>query len=372
MFAKPVNLILVYIITTINIVVMMVPMLAIIVPFVEFKSNIIIIDHNLYHKLVFAINFLLFLVSFLMLFYMFIDFLFAFSVRSVLKGCVPYSKIKEYDFLTNILNQTKDKFGERSLKLYIKKSPEVNAFAVGSLNRKVIVMTSGLIDRYVKSCSDPKEFLYSLRSVMGHEMSHLANKDFLPSFLIIINQKATNFISKILHKFFVIFTKIIRLIPYVGSHSKYTVERVYIVLNLVLTFFNRTIVFNIYKFLRNFISRSVEYRCDMESAKAFGGINMARALSMLGERGYFTLFSTHPGTKNRIKKVQNVKISDKIIRPSFINFLSNYFAIMFLIIICLYFAKQAHIDLMVRNYIIHHENLYRKVSTLVKLFSKIF
>jgi Zn-dependent protease with chaperone function len=78
---------------------------------------------------------------------------------------------------------------------------------------------------------------------------------------------------------------------------------------------------NIYQFLKNFFGRAVEYRCDRQSAKAFGGLNIAHALSLLGESGYFTLFSTHPATQKRIKKVQSVEEKNAIIVAScFIQF----------------------------------------------------
>ena len=47
-------------------------------------------------------------------------------------------------------------------------------------------------------CPEPKAFLSAIRSVMAHEMSHLVNKDFLPTYIILINQKFTNFVSYII------------------------------------------------------------------------------------------------------------------------------------------------------------------------------
>jgi Zn-dependent protease with chaperone function len=372
MFSKPINLILVYIVTIFNVMVLLSPVIALAVPFIEFKSSAIIIESGIFNKLKFAFFFLAFLTSFLMLINLFFDFLFGFSLRSSLKNCTRYEKIKDYDFLSNIFDQVKDKFGERSVKLYVKNSDEINAYAVSSLGGKAIVLTSGLINHYLVECPDPKVFLYALRSVIGHEMSHLVNKDFLPAFLIITNQKITNLVSNILHILFNFVIRISSILPYGGRSSARLMSNIYMILNFVITAFNRFVVYNIYEFLRRFVSRTTEYRCDRQSAQAFGGQNMALALSMLGESGYFTLFSTHPRTQSRIKKIENIKLSDAVIRPSFFDSLANYFSIMFLMVICLYFLKQAHVDLMLREYIRNHEVINRKLSMLWHLVSRFF
>jgi len=305
-----------------------------------------------------------------MLFYLFLDFLFGFSVRSSLKNCKRFEKIKDYDFLSDIFDQIKTKFDEKTVHLYIKNSDEINAFAVSSFNKKAIVLTQGLIKHYLVECQDPKRFLNAIRSIMGHEMSHLINKDFLPAFLIITNQKATNFVSSILSIIFVFITRLTSMIPGLRSHAL-IVNDIYLIIRFILTSFNRFVVYNIYEFLRRFVSRSIEFRCDRQSAQAFGGQNMAFALSMLGKSGYFTPFSTHPGTAKRIKKVQSVKMTESTIGARFVDSIANYFSIMFLMIICLLFAKQAGVDIMLRRYIQDHEVINRKLMILWGLIKNI-
>ena len=99
---------------------------------------------------------------------------------------------------------------------------------------------------------------------------------------------------------------------------------------------------------------------------------MKFALSLLGEDGYFTLFSTHPRTKSRMAKVENIKITDSIIKPRFFDSLSNYFSVMFLLVICLFFAKKAHIDIFVREFIRNHELINQKLLTLWHLVAHFF
>lgn len=372
MFSKLISMILVYIVTIFNVMILFSPVIALAIPFTHYENGIVTIAGNAFSAVKFTFFFLMFLVSFLMLLYLFVDFLFGFSVRASLKNCTRYEKIKDYDFLTTIFDQVKNKFNEKSVKLYVKKTDEINAYAISSFGGKAIVLTSGLINHYLVEYDDPKRFLYSLRSIIGHEMSHLINKDFLPGFLIITNQKITNFVSRIIYLIFLGARHAVALTPYGGNMMSRIVDNAYTILNFSITIFNRLVVYNLYEFLRRFVSRSIEYRCDRQSAQAFGGNNMANALTVFGESGYFTLFSTHPGTKSRIKKAEKIKWTDSVIRPNFFDSLANYFSIMFLIVICLYFLKQAHIDLFLREYIKDHELIHRKLSVLWNLISRFF
>lgn len=372
MFSKPLGMILVYIVTTFNMLVLLLPFLAVIIPFISIESGIIIIENTIFHRIEFMFFFTMFLVSFLMLVYLFFDYLFGFAVNSSIKNCVRYEKIKDYDFLTDLFDQVKNKFGQRNVKLYIKNSNEINAYAVSSLGKKCVVLTRGIINHYSNCFDNPKDFLYALRSIIGHEMSHLANKDFLPTLLIIVNQKVTNLVAQFFRFVLSVIIRISVFMPFVARFSARLTHDGFFLINSIVTFFNRIAVFGIYEILRKFISRSIEYRCDMQSAKAFGGKNMALALSKLGSSGYFTLFSTHPTTKSRIRKVEKITIKDSIVKPRFFDSLANYFSMLFLITICLYFAKEAQIDLYARYYIREHEFLHQKLLTIWNLISRFF
>ncbi len=373
MFAKPLNLILVYIVTVFNVAILSSPLIAILVPFINrHHPALSAINDDILQKLKLAAFILIFLVSFFMLIYMLLDFLFGFAIRSSLKDCARYEKLKDFDFLKTIFEEAKEVFDEKSVKLYVKKSEEINAFAVSSLGGKAIVLTEGLIHHYLAESKDPKEFLVALRSIIGHEMSHLINKDFLPTYLMIANQKATNFVAHIVNIIFNGAAYVTSYMPYGGRIGARLMMEANSIMSFAINFFNRHVVQNIYEFLRRFVSRSIEYRCDRQSGEAFGGKKMAFALSFLGKSGYITIFSTHPRTQKRIAKVLKVEATERIIKPKFIDALANYFAIMFLIIACIYFAKQAHVDLFVREYISDHATLNRKLGGLWRLVSRWF
>jgi Zn-dependent protease with chaperone function len=372
MLTKLINLVLIFIVCCCNFLFVLSPFLAILVPFIEYNGKEFYIATVIVVAVLKIFSMAIFLICFLMILYLFLDYIFGFSVRSSLKNCFRYEKYKEYDFLTAVLSQVKEKFAENSVRLYINKTNEINAFAVGSLGSKNIVISKGLIEHFLLLYPEPKSFLSAIRSVMAHEMSHLINKDFLPAYIILINQKFTNFVSFILHFIFINLSRFLSMMPYGGRSFANMIYNSYIFLNYFITFFNRIIVFNLYEFLRKFLSRSIEYRCDYQASQAFGGKYLASALSMIGGNGYFTIFSTHPSTKSRIKRVEEVKKTDVVIKQSIFDAIANYLAFMFLIFTTLSLAKFAKIDIFIREILQNHENIYRKLSYLWQLISKIY
>ena len=372
MLSKPFSMVLVFMVSIANMIVLLTPFLAILIPFISIDKNIVSIDAGIFEKAKLVFFLTVFLTSLSMLLYLFVDYLFGFSLKSSLKNCVRYEKVKDCDFLTDLFDQIKAKFGCKRVKLYIKNSEEINAYAVSSLGTRCIVLTRGIINHYSNSCDDPKDFLYALRSIMGHEMSHLVNKDFLPTLIIIANQKVTNSISKMMRFVFSVFIRISMFMPFSGRMVSRLSHDGFLLIDRVVTYFNRVVVYNIYEFLRKFISRSIEYRCDIQSAKAFGGKNMALALSLLGGGGYFTLFSTHPRTESRVNKVKNISISGSIIRPRLFDSLANYFSLMLIVTICLYFAKLAQVDLYIRYYVKEHEYIHSRLSYLWRFIVQYF
>lgn len=372
MFAKFFILTLVYIVCLCNLLFILSPFLAFLLPFVEYNNGFVMVSSPLFFALFKIFSTAIFSVSFLMCLYLFFDFIFGFSVYVSLKNCKRYEKFTEYDFLTPILTQVKEKFQENSIKLYIKNSNEINAFAVGSLGSKNIIISKGLIDHFLIVCPEPKMFLSAIRSVISHEMSHLINKDFIPTYIIMINQKFTNLISRILYFVFYNFARILASLPFGGATSSFVMLYGYKFFNTIITAFNSIIVYNVFEFIRKFISRSIEYRCDYQASKAFGGKNMSMALSIIGGDGYFTIFSTHPSTKSRIKKVEDIKISDGTIKPLFMDSLANSMAFILFVFTTLILAKLANIDLLIRQILMHNEAIYRKLSYLWHLINKIY
>lgn len=320
-----------------------------------------------------ALFLLIFLISFLMMVYLMIDFLFGFSVRYSLKNCKPFNKMKGYDFLEDIYEELKFKFSCPNLKLYIKHSDEINAYAIGGMGRRVVVLTTGLINHYSKCIADNQKFLIAIRSILGHEMSHLINKDFLPGLLIMVNNQATSLMASIILVFFRLYLRISEKLDVANTRLGMVMMSIYSAANSILWCFNKLIISNCYEFLKRFFSRSVEYRCDRQSAKAFGGINMAYALSFLGKSGYITLFSTHPATQRRIRKVEVVEEKNAIIRSSIMSDLSNFMSLMVIPLMCYYAAVASHADVVIKYYLYkYYPNFYYHAANLCNMMHFVF
>jgi Zn-dependent protease with chaperone function len=286
-----------------------------------------------------------------MISYVFLDFILGISVGTLLKNCKNYKRLKNFEFLDHIFKESKQIFGIKNVKLYISNSSEINAFAVGSMRKKAVILTKGIINHAMNNSKNDEEFLRIIRSIIGHEMSHLINKDYLPGLIIMTNQKVTNFVSRIIR---LIIVTPITIIGYVRIRSRIYLDIalfIYNIVNNLVIFFNNKIISNIYEFIRRFISRSIEYRCDRQSAQAFGGGDMALSLSLFGSNGYFTLFSTHPNTKSRIKKVKKISFNKRRIRPLISSSISNYLSFLVLIIICSVSMKNSGVDLWLRYYL---------------------
>lgn len=345
MFYKLLSFILIYILSIINFAIILLPLLFIIVPIFLMKIDIIETD-----SVIAIVLSILFLVSCVMNIMIIFDFIFGISSRKFLKDTENYDKLQDYLFLAYPFQEIKAKFNRHDVKLLISNSSEINAFAVGNMKKQYIVLTKGLITKYVMKLGPSEKMIVSLKCIMGHEMSHLINKDYLPTLLLEINEYSTKFISNILYKFFQIFINIFKIIPFFGDLITYLVLTFYKICNYLLMFFYNHVILPLYKIIYLKISRNKEFRCDMQSALANGGINVSVALSVLDDGDYFTLFSSHPKVKTRLKRIQNVKQDDKTIKPIIANSFINFFAIVFIIFLPLILFYSINFQQIVDNY----------------------
>ena len=345
MFYKLLNFILVYILSVINFAIILSPLLFFIIP--------VMITNSPYIKSSSILTIVLltfFIVSCLMIFIMFLDYLFGFSSRHYIKGTKEYTKIKNYDAMTDIFEDIKLYFNRPNVKLMILNSTDVNAFAIGNMKKQYVVLTTGLITQYLMENPNRNDFLKSMKCIIGHEMSHLINKDYLPGLLLKINEMATNFISNIILQVFQIIINILSYVPIVGRIIAGIILNLYKLLDFIISFFYKYIILVIYKFIQLKISREREFRCDLQSAMVNGGENMAKALMPLGENGYVTIFSTHPKTSARVNRVKDVISMSDIIRPEKGNSFINFLSIMFILFLPLIIYRYMDIKGLVENY----------------------
>jgi Zn-dependent protease with chaperone function len=335
MFAKPLILISVYILTLINFLILF-------FPFILAISPLALISEQGFVQGVKDMSYIsILLISIIMIIFLFLDLIFGFTVWSLTKKTKPIKKhINNYPFIPGIINsfnELQEKFKQKNIRLLISDSGAVNAYAVGSLRSKTVVLTKGILAHIKKNSTSDAEFQIALKAILAHEISHLINKDFLPTLLLIANQKATNILEKLLHLLFSLIIGIFRGIPIIGDIICNLIHFTHWLVTFTITFFQKFIIMKIFDFFKLHVSRSTEYRCDYQAALACGGAETAFALSYLGGSGYVTIFSTHPRTESRMKYVKNVQKTEGHIGIPFINRVSNFISI-FALFIALYFS----------------------------------
>ena len=344
MFAKIFSFILVYILSILNFIVVLSPLTFLVLGkyFLATSAQ----DRYIESLIFLSIS----STTALMLLFLFFDFCFSSSVRYYAKRSVLATKDDKYNDISEAFEKVKLKFNRQDIKLYINDSNEVNAYAIGSLRKNIIVITTALLNLYRSETENREQFLKYVEGIMGHEISHIINKDYFTALLLIINERANNFVSGIIQIIFTIFVRIICIIPVIGNYISIAIDSLYNFLDFIINFFYKFVILNIYKFIQLQISKSIEYRADSQGAEVVGGIEMSKALSLLGDSGYFSIFSSHPSTKSRMNNVADIDETSNTIKPVCgvnLTFLLSFFI---LIGVCFWSYKLAKVDALIRDY----------------------
>lgn len=376
MLAKPFTILFVFILAVANFLVMALVLSVLVFPiFIFFREIFLSFGPSVFFYLVAktAIGILIYIV---------LDTIFGLTLRRTLKGCVKFKKANYVYCHAEILESfewLKNRFKMKNVTLYLDPTTSVvNAYAIGGFSGSAVTVTLGLINQMQMGTSSPEEFLDAVRGILGHEMSHLSNKDFLPGLITSASQNISAKTSRVIRIIFIFVSKICRFIPFIGKPISNLIITLYNLLNFILMAFFKIIFLPIYNFLQKVTSRSIEYRCDRESAYAYGGPIMAKGLSLLGKSGYISLFSTHPTTKSRIQSVEKVLPRGGTIRPGIINVLSNIIALSLIIFICIASSRIANAPNMQERYRmeIHNpiknkiEGYQRSIEKFKKKFSR--
>lgn len=334
MLAKPFTFLLVFLLTIVNFMILLVPIVILFFPLSLFFPKVSVeIGPELFFFLVSRI-------SLIIIIYVAFDTILGITVRRLRKRCIPFrkaTKVPCHEEITKSFEWLKNKFKIHNVKLYLNPGTrEVNAYAVGSFSGSAVIITMGLINQMQKKAASQEEYIDAIRAILGHEMSHLSNKDFMPGLLTAASEISTNMVSRIVRLLFMLVSRVIRIIPWIGLPiSQLIITSCNFVNTIIHAFFNY-IFMPIYRFLLKFFGRAIEYRCDKESSYAYGGQKMAMALDFLGAGSYFSLFSTHPTTSSRIRRAKNILPKSGVIRPGIINMFSNFASLVGVIWICLY------------------------------------
>ena len=327
MFAKVLNILLVYFLCIANFAFLTIPFIILLSPLLLIKGSLGI------NVIISCIVIFGFAVSSIVLLFWFLDFLFAISVRQYIKNTKPYSH-KKYaiykEYIDNAYKIIKQKYNI-SFKILIKDSDSIEAFATGGFGLKIVVISNATLEKLELKSKDPEEFQIAIAGLLGHEASHLLNKDFLPGTLLATNQKATSIFANISGLAMSCVFMILSTIPYFGKYAKALAKLVYKNSHYILGFFMNKILLPFYFFISKILSRSIEYRSDNDSAKAFGNLGVSLCLQMLAGNDYNSIFSTHPSTSKRILHVKSVA-EQKRVDAKFAVQILNYLSIILIVL----------------------------------------
>tara|TARA_B100001564_G_C20625321_1_gene664387 strand:+ start:181 stop:1284 length:1104 start_codon:yes stop_codon:yes gene_type:complete len=342
MLAKPLMLMLAFCLTLVNMVFLSIPLGIIFLPIY------LILGYNTIFVALDIGIFIVASISCFMVLYLLFDMFFGMTARRLTKGCPTIGNagemLREHDRFERHFLMMKSQFNLPKAELFISPSNKVNAYAVGSFRRKVVIMTMGLINTIYQKSENRHQLDDTIKGILGHELSHLKNKDFLPGNLVYANQVIQNFISKFIYITFHIALLLFLFIPYIGRYIRKFLFLLHNITTKYTQFFYKFLFMPFYNFLYKWFNRSIEYRCDLDAAKVIGGSGMATALSMLGKGAYFSIFSTHPRTKHRINHIKDARPTGAKIRQGFFNMVATFFALCLLIFVAYLFASQVRFD----------------------------
>lgn len=344
MFGKIVSFLIVFMLCVINFIILTLPISLLIAPLFVFG------DRSIQFNIITLSYFMVFVIVSLMLLYLVLDIIFGITVRSLTKGSKRHEKLDDHEFLKTIFSEVKARFGNPNVELFVSPSMQPNAYAIGSMRRKAIVITESLMLKFASRAKTREDFYRAIGGTLGHEMSHLINMDYLPTFLLLANEKSTRALSKIVYLFIRIFITIASIIPVVGGLFANIFINVYNILNSFILFFHKHIIMNVFEFIKKWVGRGIEYRCDKQSAQALGNDSIEKCLEFLGGKSYFSLFSTHPNTKNRLQNIANVQPKQGIVRAKIIDRFTNTVVLMTLLFSFTYCGMKSDLPMLYKEY----------------------
>jgi len=217
------------------------------------------------------------------------------------------AKYSEYETLNVLIKEVSERAKIIKPKVYVISSQVPNAFATGRSEEKAVVaVTTGLLQQLNER---------ELKGVLAHEVSHIKNKDTLISTVAVVLAGAVAYVA-MMARWATLFGR-----GDENASSLYQIIALSLVAPIVATI------------LRLFISRSREYLADECGAKIIKDpIGLASALEKIEsyphkfEKGnqaaaslfiinpfsskyFFKLFSTHPPTHDRIKRLRKISMS---------------------------------------------------------------
>lgn len=323
---NPLSVIIATLFTFINFLVILLPFyLSIIFFMLAAKDNQAVVSSN--NIFIYSLLFMFMLT----IIYLYLDLFFGFTVKSIIKDCVDINSLDAEDVAIHkeLFEEVLKEFDMDNVNFLFQVNDEVNAYAISTLRKKYIIVTTGMIEHIENSFSDLEEQKLAIKGLIAHELSHLLNLDSLPNLILLSGQNIANYISKGLNAIVTFVTLILAYIPVTAILSLI----ITIIFNLLTKALDMVYIYILhpsYLIVERFLGRLNEYRSDYQSAEALSWEPIYFCLSSiirLSGNTYNSNFSTHPSTISRILLIYKVEKTELNIKASFF---SKYFSLLLL------------------------------------------
>lgn len=264
-------------------------------------------------------------------FYLVFDMIFGFTVKDITKNTFRIEFMEDYKDHQELFDEVLKQFELKNVSFLLQQSEDINAYAVASFSKKYVIITSGMLRHINKSFDDVEERRSALKGLIGHELSHLINWDFLPNLILMSGHNVSMYIGGILTFILQTIIQIISYIPLIGPLIALGLVFINRTLNFVLDIVYTFILHPLFLLQERYLGRLVEYRSDYQSAQALHWNDVYLTLySLLSLNGstFHSNFSTHPNTISRILKIHNSSIRREKVSVSFF---SKYFGLVILV-----------------------------------------
>jgi Zn-dependent protease with chaperone function len=171
--------------------------------------------------------------------YLFLDLFFGFTVATLVKDCKDISTLEEFSLHKKLFDETLNEFDMDDVKFLLQESQEVNAFAVLTLRKKYVVVTTAMLNHLTNSFPNIEEQKLAIKGMIAHELSHLLNWDSLPNLILLSGQNIAYYLSTALNFVLNIILLILSYIPITAIFSfivRIAFNLLQLGLNLVYTY----------------------------------------------------------------------------------------------------------------------------------------
>ena len=261
--------------------------------------------------------------------YLYLDLFFGFTVKGIIKDCIDINTLENFSIHKKLFEEALKEFNMSDVKFLLQESNEVNAYAISTLRKEYVIITSGMLEHIGNSFSDIEEQKLALKGMIAHELSHLLNLDSLPNLILLSGQNIANYISIALTFIVNYLVLILSYIP-VTAILSLIISVVFTLMQKGLNMLYVYILHPSYLFVERFLGRLNEYRSDYQSAEALSWKPIYLCLSSiikLSGNTYHSNFSTHPNTISRVLLIYKVQRTELNIKASFF---SKYFSLLLL------------------------------------------